>query len=95
MTFVFFKLALDDSLKNSWIKVNLFSSFADGSIRFECRYARTVTATSSMSLGSAADETISGNGELTYKMEIAAGVVGGNSVVTISPNNNIPGIGAR
>ena len=41
------------------------------------------------------EQTVTGNGDLTYSMNVVAGVVGGNSVVTITPNNNISGIGAR
>ena len=41
------------------------------------------------------EESAFGTGELTYSMNIDAGVVGGNSVVTISPNHDIAGIGAR
>ena len=78
------------------MKVNLLLSFAEGSIKFQCRYPRTVIASSDMTVsGSADDETITGIGKLTYNMNIAAGTVGGNSVITISPNNDISGIGAR
>ena len=45
--------------------------------------------------GSTDEQTISGIGKLTYNMNIATGAVGGSSVITISPNNNISGIGAR
>ena len=45
-----------------------------------------------MSLG---DETIAANGRLTYNMSIAPGIPGGKSVITITPNHNISGIGAR
>ena len=43
----------------------------------------------------AQDGAITGNGDLTYSMSIDEGVVGGNSVITISPNHNISGVGAR
>ena len=43
----------------------------------------------------AQDGAITGNGDLTYSMSVDAGYVGGNSVVTISPNHSISGVGAR
>ena len=40
-------------------------------------------------------ESVTGHGDLTYNMNIAPGVVGGESVIKITPNHNMPGIGAR
>ena len=54
-----------------------------------------MSATSDITVHSVEDDTITGIGQLTYNMNITAGAVGGNSEVTISPNNNIAGIGAR
>ena len=41
------------------------------------------------------EETISGEGDLTYRMDIVAGALGGNTEITISPNHNISGISPR
>ena len=59
-----------------------------------------MSAISEVTIASSAESSASsgdniGSGELTYNMSIAAGNVGGNSVITITPNHNIPGIGAR
>ena len=72
----------------------LYLSLVDDSILFKCRYARTVSATSEMTIAVSGESAI-GSGELMYSMYIDAGNVGGNSVVTISPNHDIAGIGAR
>ena len=74
----------------------MFLSLVDDSILFKCRYARTVSATSEMTIATSAESAEAiGSGDLTYSMNIDAGVVGGNSVISISPNHNISGIGAR
>ena len=54
----------------------------------------TIAASESTSDEDGSAATI-GSGDLTYSMNIDAGFVGGNSVITISPNHNISGIGAR
>ena len=78
--------------------------FTDDSVVFQCKYARTVNANSEMSVsysshGSEGDgyspQTISGEGDLTYRMDIVAGALGGNTEITISPNHNISGISPR
>ena len=68
--------------------------FADDSVVFQYKYARTVNANSQMTV-SDSSETISGQGDLTYRMEIVAATLGGNTEITISPNHNISGISPR
>ena len=68
--------------------------FVDDSIVFQCKYARTVNANSQLTV-SDSSETISGEGDLTYRMEIVAGALGGNTEIAISPNHNISGISPR
>ena len=68
--------------------------FVDDSIVFQCKFARTVNANSQMTV-SDSSETISGEGDLTYRMDIVAGALGGNTEITISPNHNISGISPR
>ena len=40
-------------------------------------------------------DVTSSHGDLTYKMKIVPGKVGGESVINITPNHNVAGIGAR
>ena len=70
-------------------------SFAEDSVVFQCKYARTVSANSQMTVGGTSTEPISGEGDLTYRMEIVAGALGGDTEITISPNHNISGISPR
>ena len=74
---------------------NLNFSFGTNSIEFACRYARSVTAASDVSILPQNTDAIIGNGVLTYNMNISAGRLGGNSQVTITPTHNIAGVGAR
>ena len=68
--------------------------FVDDSVVFQCKYARSVNANSQMTV-SDSSETISGEGDLTYRMDIVAGALGGNTEISISPNHNISGISPR
>ena len=70
-------------------------SFAEDSVVFQCKYGRTVSANSQMTVGGASIEPISGEGDFTYRMEIVAGALGGDTEITISPNHNISGISPR
>ena len=54
-----------------------------------------MTAASNVTVSPQNTDPIIGNGDLTYTMNIAAGILGGNSQVTISPTHNISGVGAR
>ena len=40
-------------------------------------------------------DVTSSHGDLTYTMNIVPGEVGGESVIEITPNHNVAGIGAR
>ena len=79
---------------HNWFTIIRFS-FGTDSIQFACRYARSVTAASDVSISPQTNDPIIGNGDLTYSMNIAAGELGGNSQVTISPTHDIAGVGAR
>ena len=70
-------------------------AFAEDSVVFHCKYARTVSANSQMTVGTIGTEPITGEGDLTYRMEIEAGALGGDTEITISPNHNISGISPR
>ena len=48
-----------------------------------------------MTVGTIGTEPITGEGDLTYRMEIEAGALGGDTEITISPNHNISGISPR
>ena len=55
-----------------------------------------MTIAASSSTVETGDEGVTvGSGDLAYSMNIDAGFVGGNSVISITPNHNISGIGAR
>lgn len=69
-------------------------SFADDSVEFQCRYARTVTATSDITIIPVPNRFFN-TGDLTYNMVINAGSLGGNTDVTITPNHNLAGITPR
>ena len=62
---------------------------------FQCRYARSVSTSSDITVSAPSDDIIVGTGVLNYSMDVAVGHLGGNSEVTISPEHNISGIGAR
>ena len=70
-------------------------AFAEDSVVFQCKYARTVSANSQMTVGTIGTEPITGEGDLTYRMEIEVGALGGDTEITISPNHNISGISPR
>jgi len=48
-----------------------------------------------MTVGGTSTEPISGEGDLTYRMELVASALGGDTEITISPNHNISGISPR
>ena len=70
-------------------------SFSEDSVVFQCKYARTISANSQMTVGTIGTEPITGEGDLTYRMEIEVGALGGDTEITISPNHNISGISPR
>ena len=76
-------------------KLSVFS-FTENSIDFQCKYARSVSANSQMTVNAQPDEPIVGTGDLTYRMVIGDGItLGGDTEITISPNHNISGISPR
>ena len=79
----------------AYLKYNISFRFSEDSILFQCRYSRSVSISSEFTVSPSSDDPITGHGDLTYSMNVDAGSLGGNSVVTISPNHKISGIGAR
>ena len=75
----------------------LYLSFGDDSIRFQCRYSRSVSATQDMSIvpEEPLSDAIEGTGELSYSMSISVGGPGGNTEITITPNHNFDEIAPR
>ena len=79
-TFVNRKTSKYSTLKQ-WIR------FAEDSIEFQCRYARTVSAESVVSV-SDFEQPLAGVGSLDYSMDVQAGSLGGTTNVNISANHN-------
>ena len=74
---------------------NLFHSFAENSIVFQCKYSRTVAVDDTMTVESQ-DEPVVGTGDLTYSMDVTVGALGGNTQVEITPNHSFGSqVGAR
>ena len=76
-------------------KITRIFSFGQDPIVLQCRYARTVTATSDVSIEAPTSGPTVGTGDLSYTMTIVAGALGGNTDITISPNHAISGISPR
>ena len=69
--------------------------FSEDTIELQCRYARSVSANSVLTIGPAASGPTVGTGDLSYNMDVVAGSLGGNTQVTISPNFSVAGISPR
>ena len=70
-------------------------SFAEDSVVFQCRYARTISVVESMTIDPDAQPEV-GRGDLTYSMAITAGALGGTTSVQITPNHSFgKEVGAR
>ena len=86
------------SVKTSYLTKKFYKpifSFSENSIVFQCKYARSVSANSQMTVA-APEQPIIGTGDLTYRMEIGEGItLGGDTEITISPNHSISGISPR
>ena len=65
--------------------------FAEDSIEFQCRYARTVSAESDITV-SDFEQPLAGVGTLDYTMDVQAGTLGGTTKVSITANHNFDGI---
>ena len=76
-------------------EIHYFSSFAEDSLLFQCQYGRVVSASSNLSISPETEGATIGQGNLSYNMEIDVGSLGGNSIVTISPNHSLTGIGVK
>ena len=72
--------------------VKTFFSFAGDSIQFQCNYNRSINVQESMLGPTLTPQPIVGEGELSYRMEVNAGQLGGTTQVRIIPNHDISGI---
>ena len=70
-------------------------SFGEDSIRFQCRYSRSVSVTQDMSIIDTPTDAVEGTGNLSYTMSIDVGGPGGTTEVTISPNHNFNEVAPR
>ena len=82
-------------LYNKMHIITRYFSFGTDPIVLQCRYARTVTATSDVSIEAPETGPTVGNGDLTYTMEVNPGILGGTTDVTISSSHSISGISPR
>ena len=79
------------SLSIELFYLKIFSYIEDSPI-YHCRQVRSVDDDTD---NTPPARTAVGNGALTYNMDIVAGVLGGNTEVTMSPNFGFAGISAR
>ena len=70
-------------------------SFGEDSIRFQCRYSRSVSVTQDMSIINTPTDAVEGTGDLSYTMSINVGGPGGTTEVTIAPNHHIDEVAPR
>ena len=64
-------------------------SFAEESVQFQCRYSRTVNTDATFEIvPTFQPQPVIGYGQLSYEMNVVAGDLGGNTIVTISPNHS-------
>ena len=89
VTYGLFKFILIELIEQfiEYIYISIFS-FGEDSIRFQCRYSRSVSVTQDMSIIDTPTDAVEGTGELSYSMSINVGGPGGNTEVTITPNHN-------
>ena len=73
--------------------MSLRLSYIEDSPIFHCRRVRSADDDSDNT--APPERTASGNGALSYSMDIEPGVPGGTTEVTMTPNFNFPGISAR
>ena len=70
-------------------------SFAEDNVVFQCRYARAINVDESMIIDPDTQPEV-GRGDLTYRMAITAGELGGTTRVQITPNHSFGDeVGAR
>ena len=70
-------------------------SFGEDSIKFQCRYSRSVSVSHDMTIIDIPTDAIEGTGDLSYSMSINVGGPGGITEVTIAPNHNFDEIAPR
>ena len=85
----------ETSQRKAYFKNKL--SFAEDSILFECRYARSVTADHGFTILDPPDvcTSCSLNGALTYTMTVDVGELGGNTNVRLTPNFDLDQLAPR
>ena len=67
-------------------------SFAEESIEFQCRYARTINVDNQMTVGGSQPQPIVGEGDLNYTMVVQPGNLGGTTNISINAEHNFDGI---
>ena len=70
-------------------------SFGEDSIKFQCRYSRSVSVSQDMTIITTPTDAVEGTGDLSYTMSIDVGGPGGTTDVTITPNHNFDEIAPR
>ena len=70
-------------------------SFAEDSILFQCRYARSVSVDSSFVCCDEDPSLVVGTGDLNYSFDIDVGSLGGNTNVRITPNHGFDQVAPR
>ena len=67
-------------------------SFAEESIEFQCRYARTINVDNQMTVGGSQPQPIVGTGDLNYTMVVQVGNLGGTTNININAEHDFDGI---
>ena len=67
-------------------------SFAEESIEFQCRYARTINVDNQMTVGGSQPQPIVGEGDLNYTMVVQVGNLGGTTNININAEHNFDGV---
>ena len=70
-------------------------SFGEETIKFQCRYSRSVSVSQDMTIITTPTDAVEGTGNLSYTMSIDVGGPGGTTDVTITPNHNFDEIAPR
>ena len=70
-------------------------SFAEDSILFQNRYARSISVDSSFACCDEEPSLVVGTGDLNYSMTISVGALGGNTDVRITPNHGFDQVAPR
>ena len=79
-----------------WIcKKRFLLSFGEDSIKFQCRYSRSVSVSQDMTIITTPTDAVEGTGDFSYTMSINVGGPGGTTDVIITPNHSFDEIAPR